>query len=327
MLDQLREGDRRTLAKCITLIESRRPEDRAAANELLEKILPDTGNSLRIGISGIPGVGKSTFIETFGLHLIEQGNRVAVLAVDPTSPVAGGSILGDKTRMTRLARSDQAYIRPSPSSGVLGGTSARTRETMLLCEAAGYNIILIETVGVGQIEVDVHDMVDFFMVLMVPNAGDELQGIKRGITELVDCIVINKADGASAQLARQAQGHYQNALAILRDDDSGWKPRVLTCSSTEETGISEIGEMISIFHEQFKEDSRFANKRQQQYIHWFDTLVKRGIEQRLLGREDTLELFSALEDRIANQEITPMRAAEEFLEEIFGDFQSKNPSA
>ena len=288
----LLSGDRRALAKCITLVESTLPADRALATSLIEEILPNTGNSLRIGISGVPGVGKSTFIESFGLHLIETGKKIAVLAVDPSSPIAGGSILGDKTRMTQLSRSQDAFIRPSPSSGMMGGIAHKTRETILLCEAAGYDIILVETVGVGQSEVDVYSMVDFFMMLMVPNAGDDLQGIKRGITELVDSIIINKADGPSIPLAQTAKQYYQNALHLIRADSDFWSPRVLTCSSTEKTNISEIASMIFEFQALATEANRLQDRRETQNLSWLKRLINNEVEQRLKHNEaikDTLE--------------------------------------
>lgn len=265
-LDSLLSGDRRALAKCITLIESTRPKDREAADRLIEQALPHAGNSLRIGISGVPGVGKSTFIESFGLHLVKTGKRVAVLAVDPSSPIAGGSILGDKTRMPELSRSDDAFIRPSPTSGITGGIAQKTRESMLLCEAAGYDMILVETVGVGQAEVEVHGMVDFFLVLMVPNAGDDLQGIKRGITELVDGIVINKADGESIALAMQAKQHYQSAMNLLRGDHEFWKPRVLTCSALEQTNLDEVWSMINEYRVTADKGNHLARKRERQNL-------------------------------------------------------------
>ena len=227
-LQPLLDGNRRTLAKAITLVESKLDAHREQAQAILQAALPHTGNSVRIGISGPPGVGKSTFIEAFGLHLVEQGKRVAVLAVDPSSPLAGGSILGDKTRMESLSRSPAAFIRPSPAEGALGGVAQKTRESMLLCEAGGYDVILVETVGVGQSEFAVAGMVDFFMVLMLPGGGDELQGIKKGIVELADALVINKADGDGQLLARQTRQQYTSAMNLLRHT-SFWTPRVMTC--------------------------------------------------------------------------------------------------
>ena len=231
-LQALLDGNRRALAKAITLVESKLDTHREQAQDILEQVLPQSGNSIRIGITGVPGVGKSTFIEAFGLYLISQGKRVAVLAVDPSSPIAGGSILGDKTRMEELSRREEAFIRPSPAEGALGGVAQKTRESMLLCEAAGYDVILVETVGVGQSEYQVAGMVDFFMVLMLPGGGDELQGIKKGILELADALVINKADGESENLAKLSRTHYTSAMNLLRHN-SFWTPRVMTCSALE----------------------------------------------------------------------------------------------
>ena len=313
----LLSGDRRALAKCITLVESTLPADRALATSLIEEILPNTGNSLRIGISGVPGVGKSTFIESFGLHLIETGKKIAVLAVDPSSPIAGGSILGDKTRMTQLSRSPDAFIRPSPSSGMMGGIAHKTRETILLCEAAGYDIILVETVGVGQSEVDVYSMVDFFMMLMVPNAGDDLQGIKRGITELVDSIIINKADGPSIPLAQTAKQYYQNALHLLRADSDFWRPRVLTCSSTEKTNIDQIASMIFEFQALATEENRMQNRREKQNLSWLKRLINNEVEQRLKHNETIRDIYTNLEDDVIAGKRSPLNAATEVINLLF----------
>jgi len=313
----LLSGDRRALAKCITLVESTLPADRDLATSLIEEILPETGNSLRIGISGVPGVGKSTFIESFGLHLIETGKKIAVLAVDPSSPIAGGSILGDKTRMTQLSRSPDAFIRPSPSSGMMGGIAHKTRETILLCEAAGYDIILVETVGVGQSEVDVYSMVDFFMMLMVPNAGDDLQGIKRGITELVDSIIINKADGPSIPLAQTAKQYYQNALHLIRADSDFWRPRVLTCSSTEKTNIDEIVSMIFEFQTLATEANRLQDRRENQNLSWLKRLINNEVEQRLKHNEAIRDIYPNLENDVSTGKRSPLNAATEVINLLF----------
>ena len=313
----LLSGDRRALAKCITLVESTLPADRALATSLIEDILPNTGNSLRIGISGVPGVGKSTFIESFGLHLIETGKKIAVLAVDPSSSIAGGSILGDKTRMTQLSRSPDAFIRPSPSSGMMGGIAHKTRETILLCEAAGYDIILVETVGVGQSEVDVYSMVDFFMMLMVPNAGDDLQGIKRGITELVDSIIINKADGPSIPLAQTAKQYYQNALHLLRADSDFWRPKVLTCSSTEKTNIDQIASMIFEFQALATEENRLQNRREKQNLSWLKRLINNEVEQRLKHNETIRDVYPNLENDVIAGKRSPLNAATEVIDLLF----------
>jgi LAO/AO transport system kinase len=305
--------DRRSLAKAITLIESKRDDHRQQAQKILEQILPHSGNSIRIGITGIPGVGKSTFIEAFGLHLIKQGKKVAVLAVDPSSPVAGGSILGDKTRMELLSREENAFIRPSPSEGSLGGVAHKTRETMLLCEAAGYDVILVETVGVGQSEYEVASMVDFFLVLMLPNAGDELQGIKKGILELADALVINKADGESINLAKQAQQHYQNAFHLLQDN-SFWTPRVMSCSALEQKNIDAVWEMITEFQKLAKDSGLFDQHRRQQNSQWMKKLLHEMIDLRLNQNESIRTLSKKLEQEVVQGMCTPYAAAKQIVE-------------
>ncbi len=321
VLPSLIKGDRRTLAKCITLVESKLSSDRMSAAVLIDEVLPHAGNSLRIGISGVPGVGKSTFIESFGLYLISLGKRVAVLAVDPSSPIAGGSILGDKTRMQELSRSDAAFIRPSPSSGMMGGLAQETRESILLCEAAGYDIVLVETVGVGQVEVDVNSIVDFFMLLMVPNAGDDLQGIKRGITELVDAVVINKADGTSTPLAMQSQQYYQSALNILRSADSFWTPRVLTCSALENQGLEQVWQMIEEYELVARRGSNFELKRQIQNVDWLKKLINTEIQHRLLNKAGIKEIYPQLEADVQAGITTPLRASQEIIQLLFGNGQ------
>lgn len=311
-IDALCSGQRRALAKAITLVESLRAEDRAAAQRLLERVLAHTGRSIRIGISGVPGVGKSTFIEAFGMELIRAGHRVAVLAVDPSSPIAGGSILGDKTRMETLSREEAAFIRPSPSRGALGGVAHRTRETMLLCEAAGYDVILVETVGVGQSEYEVAGMVDFFLVLMLPNAGDELQGIKRGIMELADALVVNKADGESLGLARRTRRHYQNAMNLLSHRDS-WTPRVLVCSATENRGIREVWEMIEEYHTASTANGELERKRAAQRTQWLRRLISELLEQRFRADPRVREELPRLEQRVLRDETTPYAAATQLL--------------
>ncbi len=315
-IEWLTSGSRRALAKSITLIESKRLQDREAAISLIESALPHTGNSLRIGISGVPGVGKSTFIESFGLQLINQGKKVAVLAVDPSSPVAGGSILGDKTRMPDLSRADNAFIRPSPSSGVMGGIAQTTRECILLCEASGYDVILIETVGVGQSEVEVYGMVDFFMLLMVPNSGDDLQGIKRGITELVDGVVINKADGDSIGLALQTQQFYQSAFNIFRANDT-WKPQVLTCSALERSNLVAVWDMLTEFEQRAKTNATFIARRATQNVVWLKKLITMEIEQRILASDEARQSYPELEQQVASGQLTPFSAASQILNLVF----------
>ena len=312
-LDALVEGDRRALAKAITLIESSRSDHRAAAQELLGRLLPKTGHSIRIGISGVPGVGKSTFIERFGLLLLSLGKRVAVLAVDPSSPVAGGSILGDKTRMEVLSRSSDAFIRPSPAGRTLGGVAQRTRETLLLCEAAGFDVILVETVGVGQSEHQVAGMVDFFLLLMLPGGGDELQGIKKGILELADALVINKADGDSKALAAQAQQHYQNALHLL-SHPSFWTPKVVTCSALEDQGIDSIWTMITDFTALAQANGVWNQQRKQQKQQWLHQLIQEGLQAKLFASKQAQTLLPKVEAEVANDQLTAYQAATKILD-------------
>ena len=312
-LDALVAGDRRALAKAITLIESSRSDHRAAAQELLGRLLPKTGHSIRIGISGVPGVGKSTFIERFGLLLLALGKRVAVLAVDPSSPVAGGSILGDKTRMEVLSRSSDAFIRPSPAGRTLGGVAQRTRETLLLCEAAGFDVILVETVGVGQSEHQVAGMVDFFMLLMLPGGGDELQGIKKGILELADALVINKADGDSKALAAQAQQHYQNALHLL-SHPSFWTPKVVTCSALEDQGIDSIWTMITDFTALAQANGVWNQQRKQQKQQWLHQLIQEGLQAKLFASKQAQTLLPKVEAEVANDQLTAYQAATKILD-------------
>ncbi|MCP4210618.1 MAG: methylmalonyl Co-A mutase-associated GTPase MeaB [Halieaceae bacterium] len=298
-------GNRRALAKAITLIESTLDAHRDQAQALLESLLPHSGKSVRIGITGVPGVGKSTFIEVFGLYLIEQGKRVAVLAVDPSSPIAGGSILGDKTRMEQLSRRDEAFIRPTPASGALGGVAQKTRETMILCEAAGYDVILVETVGVGQSEYQVAGMVDFFMVLMLPGGGDELQGIKKGIMELADALVINKADGESESLATMTQRQYISAMSLLRHTSS-WEPRVMTCSALQSINIDGIWEMLCEF--QSDADGAIAAKRSRQNSDWMRELMNEMLLQKLSQNTAVRTLLPELEEAVEREEITAFAA-------------------
>lgn len=306
------EGNRRALAKAITLVESHLPHHVEQAQILLDQVLPHSGNSLRIGISGVPGVGKSTFIEAFGLYLIEQGKKVAVLAVDPSSPLAGGSILGDKTRMEFLARDKNAFIRPSPTSGSLGGVANKTRESILLVEAAGYDVVLVETVGVGQSEYQVAGMVDFFAVLMLPNAGDELQGIKKGILELADALLINKADGDSVNLAEMTKRHYENAFHLLRQT-SFWTPQVKTISSLESTHVDTVWGMMLDYELQSKKQDRFALKRARQNRNWLETLVQQLLSRLLMSNDEAQRLWPELEQEVMAGRMTPFAAANKII--------------
>ena len=305
-------GDRRALAKAITLVESQRPQDVETAQTLLKSLLPHTGNSIRIGITGVPGVGKSTFIEAFGQHVIEQGHRLAVLAVDPSSPVAGGSILGDKTRMEALSREEAAFIRPSPAGRALGGVAFKTRESLLLCEAAGFDIILVETVGVGQSEHQVAGMVDFFLLLMLPGGGDELQGIKKGILELADAIVVNKADGASESLARTTQQHYRSAMSLLRHDDF-WEPKVMTCSALQRQGIEDIWNMISEYADASRANGAFAEVRAEQNLSWMRQLVDELLRDQLAKHPRVREALPTVEADVRSAAQTPLAAAQAIL--------------
>ena len=317
-LEKLTSGNRRALAKAITLVESKLDTHREQAQGILNQLLPDTGKSVRIGITGIPGVGKSTFIEAFGLYLIEQGKKVAVLAVDPSSPLRGGSILGDKTRMELLSREENAFIRPSPSEGALGGVAQKTRETMLLCEAAGYDVILVETVGVGQSEYEVAAMVDFFLVLMLPNAGDELQGIKRGIMELADALVINKADGESINLAQQTQSHYQSAFHLMKNS-SFWSPQVKTCSALKKERIQDVWQMIEEYRTAANECinagiSAFDEKRARQNSEWLKKLIHEMLELRLKQNPEVQQQMPELENQVLNNQTTPYNAAQKIID-------------
>ena len=305
-------GDRRALAKAITLVESQRPQDAETAQALLKSLLPHTGNSIRIGITGVPGVGKSTFIEAFGQHVIEQGHRLAVLAVDPSSPVAGGSILGDKTRMEALSREEAAFIRPSPAGRALGGVAFKTRESLLLCEAAGFDIILVETVGVGQSEHQVAGMVDFFLLLMLPGGGDELQGIKKGILELADAIVVNKADGSSESLARTTQQHYRSAMSLLRHDDF-WEPKVMTCSALQRQGIEDIWRMISDYADASRANGAFDEVRAEQNLSWMRQLVDELLRDQLAKHPRVREALPTVEADVRSAAQTPLAAAQAIL--------------
>jgi len=288
-------GDRRALARGITLVESTRPDHRRRAEALLTALMEATGRAVRVGISGSPGVGKSTFIEALGGHLTARGSRVAVLAVDPSSTVSGGSILGDKTRMEQLARDPHAFVRPSPAGSSLGGVARRTRESMLLCEAAGFDVVIVETVGVGQSEAAVADMTDVFLLLMQPGGGDDLQGIKRGILELADVVLVNKADGAMADLARRSAADYQNALQLLPGRTEGWRVPVKTCSAREGAGIPEVWEAVQQYMALLRESSKLDARRADQAVLWMwraatDDLVDAlRADPRVKARMDELE--------------------------------------
>jgi LAO/AO transport system kinase len=316
MIDGIRSNDRAMLGQAITLVESNASEDRQRAQDFLTAILADTGGAHRIGISGVPGVGKSTFIESFGLRLIEEGHRVAVLAVDPSSSISKGSILGDKTRMEKLARSDGAFIRPSPTGGSLGGVARKTREAILACEAAGYDVVLVETVGVGQSETAVAEMVDFFLVLKLAGAGDELQGIKRGILELADLIAINKADGGNVQAAELARAEFERALGILRSEDD-WRPKVVTSSGQTGAGLDEIWQLVQEHHEWLSGNGELDRRRREQLLGWMWSLVDEGLRSAVREDPGVAATLGDLEADVLAGRSTPTSAAERILK-LFG---------
>jgi LAO/AO transport system kinase len=311
--DAVRRGDRRALARTITWLESTRPDQAERGQAILEELVPSTGRAQRLGITGPPGVGKSTFIEALGLYLIGRGSRVAVLAVDPSSPVTGGSILGDKTRMERLARQEAAYIRPSPSGGCLGGVAHRTREAMLVCEAAGFDAVLVETVGIGQSEVSVASMVDFFLVLLQPGAGDELQGIKKGVLELADSLLVTKADGAQAEAARRAQAEYAQALRLLRAQSSHWSPRVLTASALTGEGIAELWQAVLEHREALEKSGERAARRREQARAWMWSLVEEGLHQAFRSHPAVAARIESAEREVEASRTTPAAAARSLL--------------
>ena len=312
--DGVTRGNIRSLAKAITLIESRNKEHYVAAVALLDMLMPETGKSVRIGISGVPGVGKSTFIEALGLHLTARGHRVAILAVDPSSQLSGGSILGDKTRMEELSRDPNAYIRPSPAGDSLGGVARKTRETMLACEAAGYDVVIVETVGVGQSEITVASMVDLFLLMQLPNAGDELQGIKKGVMEIADAIIINKAEGDNRPRAELARQQYLNALHIVKPRSRHWAVPVLMCSALHKDGIDEVWEMVGQFHKTMADAGEFEAKRRAQAVDWMWSLLMDELKDLFLQDPGVSGVFSQVQQAVASGVTTPGAAARRLLE-------------
>ena len=312
-VDGVLNCDRALLAQAITLIESLNDDHRATADAVLNELLIQKQDSIRIGITGVPGVGKSTFIESFGKQLTSLDHKVAVLAVDPTSSRTGGSILGDKTRMQELSRDKNAFIRPSPTSGTLGGVTRATRETIVLCEAAGFDVILVETVGVGQSEIMVSQMVDFFLALMLPGAGDELQGIKKGILEIADMIAVNKADGEMKNAANRAVMEYQHALNILNPKSANWEPRSLSCSAYTGEGLLAIWETICDYKRLLKDAGEWEEKRKSQQVEWMWAIIRERILSKIETNEKVQSLVPQLELKVAESKLTPALAALEIL--------------
>ncbi|MCD6152799.1 MAG: methylmalonyl Co-A mutase-associated GTPase MeaB [Syntrophobacterales bacterium] len=307
------EHDRRMLAKTITLIESSLPVHKDLARKIVDLLLPYTGKAVRLGITGMPGAGKSTFIESLGIMLVQKGYNVAVLAVDPSSTRSGGSILADKTRMEKLSIEERAFIRPSPSGGTLGGVARKTRETMLVCEAAGFDVVIVETVGAGQSEVAVASMVDFFLALMIPGAGDELQGMKKGIMELADAVVINKADGDNVEKANLARRQYETALHFLTPSSPDWSPPVLTCSAIEKTGIDKIWGVVLDYKKKLTATGELETKRKKQAIDWMWFLVKEGLTEWFNKNPYVKKMIPNVEREVEQGTIAPTAAADKLL--------------
>lgn len=317
------DGDRGILSQAITLIESSKFEHQKIAQEIIEKCLPYSGKSVRIGITGVPGAGKSTFIEAFGKHVTGQGGKLAVLAIDPSSERSKGSILGDKTRMEELSVDQNAYIRPSPSAGSLGGVARKTRESLILCEAAGFDTILIETVGVGQSETAVHSMVDFFLLIKIAGAGDELQGIKRGIMEMADLISINKADGNNVHKAQLARVQFENALHLFPQSPSGWSPKVLTCSAIEKTGIDEIWNTILNYCSHTQQNGYFEQRRREQAKYWMYETINEQLKDGFYQMQQIKDQIPDFEDKVLNDEMSSFVAAFKLLDSYFQDIKNK----
>ena len=320
-LTGIKSRDRVALARAITLVESAKPEHAALAQDIIRHLLEDApatpAATLRMAVTGAPGVGKSTFIEALGQELLASGHRVAVLAIDPSSAVSKGSILGDKTRMEKLSTHENAFVRPSPSGESLGGVARKTRETIFLVEAAGYDVVLVETVGVGQSEIAAHGMTDLFLLLLLPGAGDELQGIKRGIVEMADLVVVNKADGDRVQLANQARAHYANATHLLPPKPSGWTPRVLTCSALEHTGIAELWHIILAFREQALKNGFLLENRKNQAQYWLKEALLDGLQSAFYKDPAVKAQLGQLQSKVTAGQISPFAAARSILDTFF----------
>ena len=315
-IDAIQSGDRSALAQAITLVESKRSDHREQAIEIIQQIIPQTGNSIRVGITGVPGAGKSTLIDQLGTNLTEAGHKIAVLTIDPSSTRSGGSILGDKTRMTKLATNKNAFIRPSPTAGTLGGVAAKTRETMLLCEAAGYDVVLVETVGIGQSETTVEEMVDFFLTVLIAGAGDELQGIKKGVLEISDMIVVNKADGEGKISAESAASNYRSALNILTPKSATWIPPVITVSGIENENLDLLWNNIINFHKIMKESGKLIEKRQLQQVNWLWSLLNEQILERIQYDPQNAERIKNLEQNVREGNIIASVAVAEILDSL-----------
>ncbi len=318
-VSEIRGGDISALSAAITFVESSKPEDHILANEIIDKCLPFSGNSIRIGITGVPGVGKSTFIESFGNFLTQQGKKVAVLAIDPSSQKSGGSILGDKTRMETLVQNENVFVRPSPSRGSLGGVAKATRESIVLCETAGYDVIIIETVGVGQSEITVRGMVDFFLLLMLSGAGDELQGIKRGIMEMADAVVITKADGDNLPLAKKAMSEYKNALHLFPAMDSQWIPKVSHCSALNNYNIDEVWNIISSYQNTTVNNGFYTENRKLQSQFWMNERINELLVSSFYNDAEAQKEKAKLEKDVLSGKISPFKAAEELVQKYLGE--------
>ncbi len=320
-VEGIKRGNITVLSQAVTLVESNLPDHFALAQEIIDKCVSDTGNAIRLGITGVPGAGKSTFIESLGLHIVRNGGKLAVLAIDPSSERSKGSILGDKTRMEELSGEANAYIRPSPSAGTLGGVAQKTRETIILCEAAGFDTIFVETVGVGQSETSVHSMVDFFLLIQLAGAGDELQGIKRGIMEMADAIAINKADGNNIKKAQMARAEFENALHLFPPTESGWTPRVKTCSAYYHEGVKEIWEMVHEYVNFTKDNGYFYHRRKDQAKYWMYESINAAIKNHFYQYPDVKTQIKLQEDAVMNDRVSSFKAARDLVEGYYNQLK------